>query len=362
MTTLEPAEPPQDGAAGPDGRCGERLAAVTLAKKPTDFAKASFAEWIQSHFGRTLYRQFFEGYTGKLWGINPDQLSADWAGQRISLIDLKDVARRLLPRRNGSMSVRTYARKYRPVRLRPDLHHLGERLVAEGVELKTGATITRLEQTDGRIERVYWKQDDVEQSERFDQVISTLPLPLTCQHLGLPCDLHYRSLRFVNMPSNRRTCRTTPGSTSPTPYSGDRLQEPRRRSPFMAPQGQTSVMLEIPCNPGDATWQAPLSDLRGRVTADLASLGVDTQKLGDETFEARSEYAYPLMDLGYQARRNETIKALMPITNLIMTGRQGTFRYIFTDTAMEMGMMAADMVIDGWTDVTPSSIIATKTP
>jgi hypothetical protein len=31
-------------------------------------------------------------------------------------------------------------------------------------------------------------------------VISTLPLPLTCQHLGLPCDLHYRSLRFVNMP------------------------------------------------------------------------------------------------------------------------------------------------------------------
>ena len=53
------------------------------------------------------------------------------------------------------------------------------------------------------------------------------------------------------------------------------------------------------------------------------------------------------MDLGYQARRNEAIKALMPITNLIMTGSQGTFRYIFTDTAMEMGMMAADMVIDG---------------
>ena len=72
------------------------LLLLPFAKKPTDFAKASFAEWIQSHFGRTLYRQFFEGYTGKLWGINPDKLSADWAGQRISLIDLKDVARRLL--------------------------------------------------------------------------------------------------------------------------------------------------------------------------------------------------------------------------------------------------------------------------
>ena len=178
------------------------LLLLPFSKKPDDFAKASFAEWIQSHFGRTLYRQFFEGYTGKLWGINPDKLSADWAGQRISLIDLKDVARRLLPRRNGSISVRTYARKYRYPKygFGQIFTTLGERLVAEGVELKTGATITRLEQADGRIERVYWKQDDVEQSERFDQVISTLPLPLTCQHLGLPCDLQYRSLRFVNMP------------------------------------------------------------------------------------------------------------------------------------------------------------------
>ncbi|MFM5410483.1 NAD(P)/FAD-dependent oxidoreductase [Aeromonas veronii] len=326
------------------------LLLLPFSKKPDDFAKASFAEWIQSHFGRTLYRQFFEGYTGKLWGINPDKLSADWAGQRISLIDLKDVARRLLPRRNGSISVRTYARKYRYPKygFGQIFTTLGERLVAEGVELKTCATITRLEQADGRIERVYWKQDNVELSERFDQVISTLPLPLTCQHLGLPCDLHYRSLRFVNMPLKQENLSDNTWQYLSDPHIlATRLQEPRRRSPFMAPQGQTSVMLEIPCNPGDATWQAPLSDLRGRVTADLASLGVDTAKLGEETFEARSEYAYPLMDLGYQARRNEAIKALMPISNLIMTGRQGTFRYIFTDTAMEMGMMAADMVIDG---------------
>ncbi len=30
-----------------------------------------------------------------------------------------------------------------------------------------------------------------------------------------------------------------------------------------------------------------------------------------------------------------------------MTGRQGTFRYIFTDTAMEMGLMAAEGIIAG---------------
>ena len=326
------------------------LLLLPFAKKPADFAKASFADWIQSHFGRTLYRQFFEGYTAKLWGINPDRLSADWAGQRISLIDLKDVARRLLPRRNGTHSVRTYARKYRYPKhgFGQIFTTLGERLVAEGVVLRTGASISRLTQADGRIERVEWQQEGVAQSEAFDQVISTLPLPLTCQHLGLPCDLHYRALRFINMPLNQENL-----SDNTWQYLSDpqilatRLQEPRRRSPFMAPAGKTSVMLEVPCNPGDATWQAPLAELRGRISQDLASLGVDTDKLGEETFEARSEHAYPLMDLGYQQRRDAAIQGLMPIANLIMSGRQGTFRYIFTDTAMEMGLMAADMVIDG---------------
>lgn len=330
------------------------LLLLPFASKPTDFARASFAEWIQSHFGRTLYRQFFEGYTAKLWGIDPARLSADWAGQRISLIDLKDVARRLLPRRKGNTSVRTYARKYRYPKFGfgQIFTTLGERLVAEGVELRTGATITRLDRTDDRIERVHWTQDGqqggAEQSEAFSQVISTLPLPLTCAHLGLPCELHYRALRFVNMPLNQDNLSDNTWQYLSDPHIlATRLQEPRRRSPFMAPEGKTSVMLEVPCNPGDETWQAPLAELRERVSQDLASLGVDTGRLGEETFEARSEHAYPLMDLGYQARRDAAIRLLMPIRNLIMSGRQGTFRYIFTDTAMEMGLMAADMVIDG---------------
>ncbi|MDO2947873.1 FAD-dependent oxidoreductase [Aeromonas simiae] len=326
------------------------LLLLPFAKKPTDFAKASFAEWIQAHFGRTLYRQFFEGYTGKLWGIDPARLSADWAGQRISLIDLKDVARRLLPRRQGRVSVRTYARKYRYPRLGfgQIYTRLGERLVAEGCTLITQARVTGLVRAGNRLSQVRWEQGGNTCEQAFDWVISTLPLPVTCAHLGVSCDLHYRSLRFVNMPLAQENLSDNTWQYLSDPHIlATRLQEPRRRSPFMAPAGKSSVMLEIPCNVGDETWNAPLPALRQRVSQDLASLGVDTARLGHETFEARSEYAYPLMDLGYQARRDRAIQALMPIENLIMAGRQGTFRYIFTDTAMEMGLMAADMVVDG---------------
>ena len=35
-----------------------------------------------NRFGRTLYSMFFEGYTEKLWGRHPRDISADWGSQR----------------------------------------------------------------------------------------------------------------------------------------------------------------------------------------------------------------------------------------------------------------------------------------
>jgi len=66
-----------------------------------------------------------------------------------------------------------------------------------------------------------------------------------------------------------------------------------------------------------------------------------------EYFTEFTEHAYPLMDMDYQEKRVQAITHLNQYANLIMSGRQGTFRYIFSDTAMEMGMMAAQSIIDG---------------
>ena len=36
-----------------------------------------------NRFGRKLYSMFFEGYTEKLWGRHPSEISADWGAQRV---------------------------------------------------------------------------------------------------------------------------------------------------------------------------------------------------------------------------------------------------------------------------------------
>ena len=45
--------------------------------------ETSLEDFYVNHFGKTLYSMFFEGYTKKLWGRHPSQISADWGAQRV---------------------------------------------------------------------------------------------------------------------------------------------------------------------------------------------------------------------------------------------------------------------------------------
>ena len=308
-----------------------------------------FASWTRARFGPTLYDAFFAGYTEKLWGVPPDRLSGDWAEQRISLDGLGDVARRLLPGAAGAP--RSYSRRYRYPRygFGQLFERLAARAAAEGAQIRTGVTVTGIEtvETSGhpRIRAVLTDQGPV----ACDAVISTLPLPLMQEMTGGgPSALRFRGLRFLNFPM-------AGGDVSPFTWQylsdpgilGTRLQEPRRRSPFMAPRGMSSLMVEIPCDPGDAVWGMEDQALFARVSRDLGALGIDMSRATGELFGARSARAYPLMVLGYGAERERARRWLARFPNLVQAGRQGVFRYIFTDTAMEMGLMAARRILSG---------------
>ncbi len=48
----------------------------------------SFEDWISNRFGRRLYHTFFKTYTEKVWGIPCNEISAEWAAQRIKGLSL----------------------------------------------------------------------------------------------------------------------------------------------------------------------------------------------------------------------------------------------------------------------------------
>lgn len=329
------------------GAAFDLLIALPLQRLQGKQPDNNFSDWTCARFGKTLYRNFFAGYTEKLWGIKPENLSADWADQRISLLNLKDVVLRMLP--GEKSSVRTYADKYRYPRegFGQIYQTLAEKLKQQGVTFHFNAAVVAMNGSHGKVHSVSFDQDGVEHKISAEHIVATLPLPDVSRWLGYDSQLSYRSLRFLNFPVNLPNISDNTWQYLSDPeILGTRLQEPRRRSPYMAPEGKTSAMVEIPCNYEDETWLMPKALLRKRVEQDLLQLGISSECLGEDCFSAYSQHAYPLMEVGYEEKRQQAINHLSQFSNLYMTGRQATFRYIFTDTAMEMGLMTAEAIIN----------------
>src|SRR5207302_2822648 len=64
----------------------------------------TFHEWVSNQFGERLFSIFFKTYTEKVWGMSCDEISADWAAQRIKGLDLRVAVMNALKRSLGRNS------------------------------------------------------------------------------------------------------------------------------------------------------------------------------------------------------------------------------------------------------------------
>ncbi len=312
---------------------------------------STFEGWARSHFGEDLYHKFFGPYTSKLWGIPPAELASDWAGQRISLLNLTQTFFHLL--HLSRKKPRTYAMEY--YYPRRGIGQMFERM-AESIEQNGGTiyynTVLKSIRTESNQIRTITVvgpsgQWDIEAKG----YISTIPLSHVVQAFDIPhaseiresCDfLKYRALRCLNLLIDHESFGDITWR-----YVADghrmitRIQEPKQRSPESAPQGKTSLMLEIPCNEGDEMWNAAETAILPRAFRELKELGFDIESKLLGIFSTRTPHAYPLFRVGYEIHRKRLLEFLQQFPQFSTCGRQGTFRYIFQDTAQLMGRSAA---------------------
>ena len=181
-------------------------------------------------------------------------------------------------------------------------------------------------------------------------LLSTISLPTFAKMLHpaeSPSPLRFRALTFVNILLRR-------SDFSPNTWmyvaTGrlriSRIQEPKRRSEAMAPSGHTSLMLEIPCDVGDDIWNASNTSLRELVLRELAELNFPVHDIID-SFVVRVKHGYPVYSLDYERHRQDLLSQLSRFKNVLTAGRQGLFRYIFMDAAMQMGIAAAEQMANG---------------
>jgi protoporphyrinogen oxidase len=85
----------------------------------------TFHQWMRNEFGERLYSIFFKTYTEKVWGMDCDEISADWAAQRIKGLNLSkalaDGVRRSLGLKGGDGGAKTLIESFRYPRRGPGM-------------------------------------------------------------------------------------------------------------------------------------------------------------------------------------------------------------------------------------------------
>jgi len=327
----------------------------------------SFEDWTINQFGAKLYSIFFKTYTEKVWGMPCDEMSADWAAQRIKGLSLwgavVDGLKRSLGLNkapNDGQAVKTLLETFRYPRLGPGMmwEAARDKIVATGKgQVLMGHSLGQLAShaeggwtmtADGPDGPVQIRADDVISSAPMRQLARRIhPLPQSTLQAN---ELNYRDFLTVALmvegedlfPDNWIYIHDSKVKVG-------RVQNFRSWSPEMIPDERMAcVGLEYFCFEGDGLWSMADDDLVKLATDEMEILGlVDRCKVKSGAV-VRQEKAYPVYDEDYavnvDAMRRE-LEAKHPTLHLV--GRNGMHRYNNQDHAMMTAMLTVENILAG---------------
>ena len=323
-----------------------------ILKKP----EISLKDWLINKFGYTLYKIYFGPYSFKLWGREPSNISSEWAPQRISVPHIGVAIKSLFVEHH--MPLKTYARKFLyPIGGIGEIPgRMAEEVIKKGSSIFINHRVTKIVVRPNGFVIGTVAPEGLEKIFFTSKIISSIPLTeiLTSLHPRPPQEvldsansLRFRSIRFLNLMLD--VSHITDNTWLYIPereYVFFRIQEFSNWHPHNSPPGKTALTLEIACEKGGRLWNMKDPELLKTCIKDLKKMGINLEGKVIDYFSTFLEHAYPVYSLRYKDHLQKIYDYVESIKNLVICGRQGLFRYINMDAAIENGFEAAESLYD----------------
>lgn len=287
----------------------------------------SFEALALSRFGAGLHELFFKPYSEKLFGIPAGEIAASWGRRKLRLG--QPLGRW---RRNSRLNFRYfhYPRSGGYGSICEALHDA----VRPDVSLRSRLTEIQME------ERGYcctFDRDGTPTRERFDLVISSLPISLLASMMGQSASLRFRPLRLVYLLIARPRV-----GRDQWFYFADRDKTANRVAEFKNFGGEGS--------PADRTVLCcEITDLAGyslgRLTAELAEALALRE---DEILDAKTvdiERAYPIYDRFYEDQLSRLAGFFGSQPNIVLLGRAAQFIHQDADEIFARAKQAVTAIL-----------------
>lgn len=327
----------------------------------------SFEEWVINRFGGRLYMHFFRTYTKKVWGIEPSEIRADWAAQRIKDLSLPKAVWNAI---TGGAKSTSLIEEFQYPRLGPGMmwEKTRDSVVRQGgrVDMRTevvgvrrdGTTVTGVDVrrwspdgTAGPVEHIAGAH--FVNSMALRDLIHAFDPPPPAEVIAAANKLRYRDFLIVTL------CLKSP---APFPDNWIYIHSPKVRvariqnfgawsKEMLANPEHASIGMEYFCNIDDDLWTMDDADLRQLASEELERLGLGLSADVIDAAIIRQPKAYPVYDTDYKEALGTVSGWLKTLKNFQTVGRNGLHRYNNQDHSMLSAMYAARNIMGSNFDV-----------
>ncbi|HYP24901.1 MAG TPA: FAD-dependent oxidoreductase [Actinomycetota bacterium] len=252
----------------------------------------TFAGVLRAGLGPAICDAFYFPYARKIWGVEPERLSAEQARRRVGARSPARIVAKVARRKGTSFwyPAGGYGRISEA---------LAEGAAGAGAELRYGRTVERLALSDDRVVATLDDGAEVEAA----RVWSTIPvtaLASMCEPrppegvVAAAGSLRFRAMVLVYLVVAADRYSEYDAHYLPEEWTPvTRISEPKNYRDGDDRPGRTVLCAEIPCDPGSATWDAGDDDLGALVTEALRGSDLPAPAV-EAVVTHRLSHAYPV--------------------------------------------------------------------
>jgi protoporphyrinogen oxidase len=293
---------------------------------------ANFREWMYCTFGKGISELYLVPYNEKIWKFPTEQMSCHWVEGRVPRPPVEDVIKSAI-----GMVTEGYTHQIQFIYPETGGIEALVRAIAGPIEpfIRNQFSISSLHR-DGRGFII----SDGKEEIVADKVISTIPVQALISCLqDVPAHI---SRAVGNLVYNSLYCVFFGVKGKVPPYSWvyvpdketglfNRISFPSNYSNRVAPEGHSSVLVEITFHEGDDVDCLKTEEVLERAFTSLQKMGIISRRK-DVVYShvERQKYAYVIYDLAYQ-KNNSSVQGFCRSRDIGLVGRFAQFEYLNMD-------------------------------
>ena len=292
-------------------------------------------DWFYYTFGSGIAEKYLIPYNEKIWKYPLEEMSPVWV-ERIPQPPVEDIIK-------SSLGIPTEGYTHQLFFYYPSLG--GIQSLAKAIEnpikdkIITNFEVKSIKKEDGK-----WVVSNKKQELEFDKLISTIPLPELFKALdNIPPkvleavnNLRFNSLITVGIGINKPKINNFSWIYIPDKnILTHRISFPSNYSPYVVPEGASSILAEITYRNGDEISKMSNNEIIEKTVSDLDKLGIINKNDVILTTIHNFKYAYVIYDLNYK-KTLEIIFDYLREIGIDSIGRFGSWEYANMDRIIEI--------------------------